>query len=174
MIVKINGQPFDLTSMEIEGEFAKLPVKPPVEDTPPVRPTEPKPDQTKTLGALTKSIPLIWEHMEEDKVYSYDFWVPEDVDVPMIVFGMTPQSSELTGFTVWFSKTPGGSPIDDRYGSREGFARRGDQMQLIAAVRGKGAERRGMPINAGEVYYFNMLADRDHVMRWRIAGAFPR
>jgi hypothetical protein len=179
MKVMIDGQWRRITSLKITTatDDSAPPVTQPKTPTTPKKPVKPKnpvkPSGNVTeFGPLSKNKPLLRREMKAGEVYSYGFMLPKNGTVPMAIFGMTPQSETLTDFDVWLSETPNGKPLNSRYAVLKRSARRGDQLQVIAAVRGRGAERRGCPVDAGKTYYFNMQANRDHSMRWRISGAF--
>jgi ssDNA-binding replication factor A large subunit len=164
MIVKINGQQFDLTSMEIEGEFAKLPVKPPVEDKQPVRPpVEPPIDvpanvTVDVLGELNRSNAQQRRfRVDNGETRSLEFFVPGNTRATVIFWNFAPQNSSMSGIRIWVSEEPGGQPMAGKVQYVEnGFIRRGDTIGTANPILGRGQERRGTPILTDEVYYLNV------------------
>jgi hypothetical protein len=168
---------FDAQAAPIISPQPLVEAKPPVDDKPPVRPVEPDPPSAvnanvikRTLGDLRLSRPKLSTFMEKDRIYSHSFNVP--VDVPLVMFGFIPQGSYPANFRVWVSRTPGGKPIDTKYGDVLANARRGQQFALAVAVRGLGGERRGAVVDKSTRYWLNMQSDERHPMQWRITGAF--
>jgi hypothetical protein len=171
-----NGKKLERIDLTFDGAAPPIITpEPPVDDKPPVRPVEPPSAVDpniiqRTLGDLVLSRPKMSTYMDKDRIYAHSFTIP--VDVPLVMFGFVPQGSYTANFRVWVSKTPGGEPIDDKYGDVRANARRGQQFALAVAVRGLGGERRGAVVDKFTRYYLNMVSDQPHPMQWRITGAF--
>jgi hypothetical protein len=149
-----------------KGTIVKPEPKPPKDDTPPVRPVEPD----TSLTVLTKPRPQIVTHMPRDKVYTEGFVIPENTTVPVVFFSGVPQNTDPANITWWISETPDGPEIPK--GKVSVFARRGDQVQLVVALDGRGAERRGAVVKPEQPFYLNMSSDKYVPMWWRITGNF--
>jgi hypothetical protein len=178
MKIKINGETFELTSMEIEGEFVRQPF-PPVEDKPPMRPL---PDGMSTdLGALTQASTFRREaKLYPNKVQSFSFSVSKDSSVPVLFWKVLPQTDKRSNFRVWVSETAGGTPLPGPRGGglRDYWGKGGDGFSVITPIRGRGQERRaGAIIDTDKTYYWNMVVGGGgdypySFVFWSIGGNF--
>jgi hypothetical protein len=169
----------DLTFDEMATPIITPAPKPPVEDTPPVRPADPPPAGAvpdhviaRSYGPLLRNNPRLQVVLRLGKVHSYGFWVPANTKVRLVNFGFVPQNKSMTQMAVWISEEAGGESLDERYALDAQVTRVGGQLQVTAAIRGRGGERRGAVIEVGKRYYINMQAGGNVPMEWRITGDF--
>jgi hypothetical protein len=150
-------------------------VTPPVDDKPPPRPVEPpKGVSVRKLGNLTKTSAGRSLTIDGGDTVAYEFAVPGNTTVPGVIFSFAPQNALPVRYRVWLSTAPGGSKLPLKGSETVGEKRRGDQMQIVAALKNRGAESRGAVIEPGQVYYLNVKAGsgRANFIRWKIGGNF--
>ena len=147
---------------------------PPADDKPPVRPADPVPDHVvaRTYGPLLRNNPSLRDQLRLGRTYAYGFTVPANSIVRLVTFGFVPQNQNRTQMAVWISEEPGGEALDQRYALDAQVTRVGGQLEVTAAIRGRGGERRGAVIDTNTLYYINMQAGGPVAMEWRITGDF--
>jgi hypothetical protein len=180
-----NGKRLSRIDLTFDAQAAPIIAPQPlVEAKPPVRPADPPANDTPPAGAvpdhviarsygpLLRNNPRLQVVLRLGKVHSYGFWVPANTKVRLVNFGFVPQNKSMTQMAVWISEEPGGESLDERYALDAQVTRVGGQLQVTAAIRGRGGERRGAMIEVGKRYYINMQAGGNVPMEWRITGDF--
>ena len=174
MRAKLNGEWFEVESLEITGRFVAVQKpKPPSKPKAPAEPPASGGGDLTELGSLTKNKPRLQKQMLSGHVYSYAFSIPQG-GAPGVTFEWTPQGDESANYIMWVSEAPGGKSMRSKYALVKGPMSGGGQFQISVGVKGTPGEGRGQTIHAGRTYYVNMRCDRPRFMLWRVTGNFPK